>query len=131
MLNKQLSKKIVKLPSGCWIWMGAECAGGYTQVQRNGVRKMSHRYIYEKIIGDIQEGMTLDHLCKVRCCVNPEHLEPVTLSDNVNRGNSFHRSKTHCKNGHEFTRLNTYITKKGYRHCRECHRIAEAKRRAG
>ena len=119
-----------KQPNGCWLWTGSLTHDGYP---RAGARYM-HRVVYEMYKGYIPEKMTLDHLCRVRHCCNPDHLEPITLKENIARGNYGWRSKlTHCKHGHEFTVENTIIRKiKGpngemRRDCRECGRIAQRK----
>lgn len=89
---------------------------------------MAHRVAYELTRGKVPTNMCLDHLCKNRLCVNPEHLEIVTLVENVMRGESLHARnarKTHCKSGHEFTKENTYIhPQRGSRLCRTCRNIA-------
>lgn len=69
--------------SGCWIWDGAIAAEtGYGTCQK----KMAHRVVYEREVGPIPDGLVLDHLCRVRACVNPSHLEPVTIGENARRG---------------------------------------------
>ena len=73
--------------SGCWLWIGACERDGYAKIVVNKKRRSAHRYAYELFIGPIPHGLQLDHLCRVRCCVNPAHLEPVTGSENVMRGN--------------------------------------------
>nr|WP_157095381.1 HNH endonuclease [Hoyosella altamirensis] len=83
----------------------------------------AHRWAYIQLISDIPDGLQLDHLCRVRACVNPWHLEPVTPYVNWERGNSpvrANRDKTHCKQGHEFIPENTYVNPAGSRICREC-----------
>ncbi len=93
---------------------------------------MAHRIFYTLFKGDVPEDMALDHLCKVRRCVNPDHLEIVTLVENVMRGDSEHAKnarKTHCKRGHEFTIRNTQYMRGNKRRCGKCHAIAEAQRR--
>jgi hypothetical protein len=123
-----LFDKLDKQPNGCWLWTGTLTHDGYP---RAGARYM-HRVSYEMHKGSIAEGMTLDHLCKIRKCCNPDHLEPVTLQENISRGNYGWRSAlTHCKRGHEFTPENTILRATGGRNggarrdCRECGRIAQ------
>lgn len=113
-------------PDGCWVWTGTLRYGyGYfRQGGKNAVR--AHRWAYERIVGPIPEGLQLDHLCRVRACVNPSHLEPVTQRENIMRGESFSALKaaqTHCVNEHEFTPENTrYRADTGHRECKECKR---------
>ena len=110
-LSEQLQNKISPEPnSGCWLWTGALERCGYGQVHIKRKNKMAHRIIYEFYKGPIPEGYELDHLCRVRSCVNPDHLEIVRHITNVQRGNSGinHSSKTHCKHGHEFSEANIH-----------------------
>lgn len=89
--------------SGCWLWEGYLDKWGYGRVRVNGKRVSAHRAFYEHYIGNIPDGLELDHLCKVRCCVNISHLEPVTPMENNRRGDgicSINARKTHCVNGH-------------------------------
>ncbi len=112
-------------PDECWQWMGQKNTKGYGVFAVERKSKMAHRVAYVLCVGDIPEGLTLDHLCRVRGCVNPGHLEPVTVAENVRRGNSFtgiNLRKTHCDHGHPFTPENTAITREGFRDCRECRR---------
>lgn len=72
----------------CWLWNGALIQGGYGRYQRGPKGQPAHRAYYEKLVGPIPDGLDLDHLCRVRRCVNPSHLEPVTAAENTRRGAS-------------------------------------------
>lgn len=129
-LPPKLQKRIrVDEASGCWLWVGHIIKEGYGRM----AAIPAHRVVYEAAIGPIPTGLDIDHLCRVRHCVNPAHLEPVTRSENLRRGIgpalNRRRSKliTHCRHGHEFTPDNTYIHKTtGHRNCRECARLRAA-----
>lgn len=80
--------------------------------------------------GAIPEGFDVDHLCKNRLCVNPDHLEAKTHFDNCPRGaEHYHARRTHCKNGHEFTEANTRIRGTYWRTCKACERARDARKR--
>ena len=113
----------------CWLWAGIVNSfseyGLLVVKQPNGkwLTSMAHRVVYESEVGEIEPGLHLDHLCRVRRCVNPEHLEPVTPGVNAMRGLGVcakNARKTHCPQGHEYTPENTYSYKPGFRDCREC-----------
>lgn len=70
----------------CWNWTGALTTAGYGSLTKNYQRMYAHRWSYEQHVGPIPEGLALDHLCRNRSCVNPDHLEPVTIGENVRRG---------------------------------------------
>jgi 5-methylcytosine-specific restriction endonuclease McrA len=115
--------------SPCWIFHGKPSSEGYTSFWRDGKSVLAHRAFYEHYIGTIETGAHLDHLCRVRNCVNPMHLDPVTRRENILRGvgpSARNAAKTHCIHGHEFTPENTYtyVTTAGGlgRSCRECAR---------
>lgn len=110
---------------GCWLRQGSINTNGYAAFQINGSQVRAHRWLYERMVGPIPADLQLDHLCRVRNCVRPDHLEAVTASENTRRSTSpaaRNAVKTHCKRGHEFTPENTDI-KPGGRACRECARL--------
>lgn len=109
--------------SGCWLWDGASYSRGYAGLSYKGQHWIAHRFSYELHKGTIPQGLHIDHLCRVRCCVNPNHLEAVTKLVNTMRGYSphaIHARKTHCPKGHPFEGSNLYLTSKGHRVCRTC-----------
>lgn len=107
----------------CWVWKGGTTSSGYGRWGSKPARQ-AHRVAYELTRGPIPEGLVLDHLCRNRVCVNPEHLDPVTNRVNVLRGvgtSATNARKTHCDSGHEFTPENTIDRTKGWRECRTCY----------
>lgn len=113
-------------PGPCWEWTGAKTSGGYGQFWVKPLKVVSHRFAYEQLVGEIPDDLQLDHLCRNRACVNPQHLEPVTQQVNILRGFSIataNRLKTHCPHGHPYSAENTYIhPKNNGRICRACAR---------
>ena len=119
------------MPSGCWEWISMRDNKGYGRISVGMRRMFAHRLSYETFAGPIPNGLHIDHLCRNRACINPGHLEPVTLMENVSRG-PCSPTKTHCANGHEFTPENTYMRPDRPRHrcCRACNAAAQARRKA-
>lgn len=110
--------------TGCWLWIGTRRGKGYGAFRTKGRQVAAHRFAYESHIGPFPAGAVTDHRCRVRCCVNPWHLEPVTNTENVLRGigpTAANAKKTHCPQGHEYTEENTTRKRLG-RHCRACNR---------
>ena len=121
----------------CWQWTASTTAQGYGQIRTGGgagAMLYAHRVAYEFTVGPIPGGLQLDHLWRVRRCVNPAHLEPVTNRENGLRGESFaaiNACKTHCPKGHEYTPGNTVVdSNDGSRKCRICRREASVAYRA-
>jgi hypothetical protein len=127
--------KIYQEPtSGCWIWMGSIGPHGYARKRHpkpnptGNVYGNFHKRLYEITVGPVPDGLELDHVCRVRSCVNPNHLEPVTHAENMRRGERNQYSiKTHCPAGHTYEGDNLKIVMKNgkpTRHCRTCNRAS-------
>jgi len=112
----------------CWLWTAAT-TGGYGVIGAGGAGNgyvLAHRYSYETLVGPIPDGLQIDHLCRVRHCVRPDHLEAVERRTNLLRGVSppaVQSRQTHCKNGHPFESGNTYVDPRGKRRCRTCYQV--------
>lgn len=125
-------KKVNKTDT-CWLWIASFKSGGYGSYW-DGTRHMrAHRFLWEKMVGPIPEGLQLDHLCRVRNCVNPDHMEPVTCRENLLRGHgiaAINARKTHCKQGHPFSGDNLGFRDNGRkRKCLTCQKRWEKRSR--
>ncbi len=112
--------------SGCWEWQGAQNGKGYGVFGNGGQQVYVHRFAYEYFKGEIPQTLEIDHLCRNRRCVNPDHLEVVTRQVNQLRGMSVSGQaarKTHCPQGHLYDLFNTRFYKSGGRICRTCDKI--------
>ena len=130
-LDRILALAIPEPNSGCWLWERSLDKWGYAKLGNS----TAHRKSYELAKGAIPDRLTIDHRCRVRCCVNPEHLEPVTNRVNTLRGISPHARnarKTHCNGGHLLEGLNlaVRVSTVGRRRCLLCERIAGTAYRA-
>jgi hypothetical protein len=125
---------VVAGPNDCWVWAGKTNDEGYARLDlgsrsRNNPTRRSvyvHRWSYEFHVGPIPEGLTVDHRCRNKRCVNPAHLEAVTTGENTRRHT---RLITHCPHGHLYDEANTRVSKDGKRACRTCDRARAAQRR--
>ena len=135
------SKVDVSHPLGCWMWTAAQNGRGYGKFvagsRTKGTRRfvLAHRYAYELLRGPIPDGMHIDHLCQVRGCVNPDHLEVVDNGENLRRSqNTFagrHARARSCPQGHPYVGDNLYLCPKtGSRMCRTCRRERNRRRYA-
>lgn len=130
--EQRFAEKIAIRDSGCIEWVGGKTLGGYGAFtvetgHRSSVKAMAHRWAYENYVGPIPEGYDIDHLCRNRACVNPDHLEPVTRAENVRRAAAL---KTECPAGHPYTDENTYVRPgTAQRTCRTCARERDRGRR--
>jgi hypothetical protein len=121
----------------CWVWNGAlagpgydEGIGGrgYPQAKLGGKVRRVHRAVYEHFHGPIPERHDVDHTCRLRQCLNPEHLEAVPHRENLLRGDTITRHNaavTACPKGHPYSGPNLYVDPRGHRQCRECRRAAQ------
>ncbi len=109
----------------CWLWTASLNTSGYGQFMLNGRPQRAHRIAYELLRAEIPDGLQIDHLCRVRRCVNPWHLDPVPNAVNAERARPYRavrQLKQHCPSGHAYSPENTYSDPRGHRRCRECGR---------
>ena len=133
-IERFLKKVSFEPMSGCWLWLAALNPEGYAEFFDGITIVLGHRWAYEHWIGPIPNGLVGDHLCRVRCCVNPRHIDPVTQAINLERAEidfeviaAKNRERaaaiTHCPAGHIYDESNTHISRDGKRNCRACDRL--------
>lgn len=108
-------------PEFCWAWTGSKWSNGYASLKINGSNHLGHRVFYETLRSEIPDGLVVDHLCKNRRCVNPEHMELVTRGENTRRGRTGWLAEN-CLRGHPLTPDNVYTRTDGTRRCKFCTR---------
>lgn len=121
--HEKLFKRI-SMSGDCWVWNGSRTNGGYGYLTIHSNKYLAHRVSFSIFNGDLDNSLVIDHTCKNRACINPDHLRQVTIKENtlfnslaLTAGNSLKES---CKNGHPFTPKNTYPIPSGGRACRIC-----------
>lgn len=135
--SRLLAKIFDDQETGCWVFFAARQPTGYGQMWNGKRQEQAHRISYRIYVGEIPEGCEIDHICRNRSCVNPEHLRAVSHRENMRVSNTVmgrNAAKMFCKRGHPFEGRNLFITKTGARQCRTCinmhARNAKARRRA-
>lgn len=129
-LERFMEKVCVDPETGCWNWSACLDKDGYGRfsVGPKGKSVLAHRWSYEHFVGELRVGLTIEHLCNNRRCVNPKHLAQVGLKVNLHASEialpAVNARKTHCKHGHRFDEANTYRWSRG-RTCRECTRMRQ------
>lgn len=114
----------------CLVWQGSQNSKGYPCFGVNGVSQLAHRLAWEDAHGSIPEGLTIDHLCRVRACVNVEHMELVSVAENSRRQPRVLRVGGECRHGHLIaSEADIYTSRRGSRECRACRRETAANRR--
>ena len=126
--DRFLSKVSVEPNTGCWLWAAQVSPDGYGKFVFEG-GQLAHRFSYETTNGSIPDGLQIDHLCRQRSCVNPEHLEAVTQAENMRRGIKGALT-THCPHGHVYDEYNTAHNTVGGRVCRKCRKAGSDARTA-
>lgn len=132
-LAERVRSKVEIDDDGHWIWQAAiGKQDGYGRVSVGKKVMLAHRVSYELFVAPIPAGYQVDHVCRVKACINPVHLEAVPPAINTQRAMPYRRNaqakRTHCPSGHEYSEENTRLDPAGSRHCRTCDRLARDRR---
>ena len=129
-LRERFEAKVSIEPNtGCWLWAASVNRHGYGCIKEKGSVLRAHRVSWLLHVGPVPEGLELDHLCRVRCCVNPSHLRAVTSRENTLAGEGLtarQARQTHCKRGHSLEGPNLRIEAGGRRRCMACEKLRNA-----
>ena len=123
---------VVDRVTECWLWQKSKNDQGYGHIYLEGRLQSAHRVSYVVFVGPLKKNLTIDHKCRVPSCINPDHLEAVSMRENILRGNglaAIQARQTYCKRGHPLSGANLYMEPGGRRRCRACirmHRQREA-----
>ena len=132
-----IRRNIASGPGGCWLWIRSKSHDGYGWASLKDKTYQAHRLVYRLICGEVNDGLVIDHLCRVRHCVNPSHMECVTPAENLLRSELTQSGMTRCKNGHEFGVIGGKVKQRRCIECRDAYiesrrentRLRERKRR--
>ena len=139
MIDRFIASFSVDEKTGYWLWHKAINDSGYALISvSHSVMIRAHRFSYEHFVGKIPEGLDIDHICRVRNCVNPKHLRPLTHRDNILCGKNVmatNSQKTHCPKGHPYNAENTAMRRLSgrnhpFRRCKVCDRERAAEKRS-
>lgn len=125
-ITDRMWKYIVVDENDCWLWNGNLYSNGYGQTKVAGYPMGAHRAVYQALVGEIPQGLELDHLCSTKNCVNPTHLEPVTGDENKRR---YAESIKFCPSGHG-RETSLRVSPSGARYCHDCRMAYQRKYRA-
>lgn len=131
-IDERFWSRLMESESGCWEWQEYVDEKGYGRFWDGARTIRAHQYAFAALVGDVPDGLELDHLCKNRRCANPYHLDPVTHEVNMARSDNImlaFSDQTHCLRGHEFTTDNTYVKADGGRQCRDCSRVTREEKK--
>ena len=126
-LRERVLQNLLIDPSGCLLWTGQLDKDGYGRISFRHRRISVHRLMYEWFVGPIPPGLQIDHICRVRSCASPAHMEAVTFPENMRRSRGWREPKTHCPQGHPFDEAKD---SRGRRFCRRCNTAAATRYRA-